>query len=67
MGEPRSRSSSRESSKSGSRGAPRGSPPPGGGIKRDEVIKSEDMFVVDMQSVWELARFKLSNGLKEQH
>ena len=64
-GAPRSRSSSRESSKSGSLGSPRGSPAPGGGIKRDELIKREDMFVVDMQSARELARFKLSNGLKE--
>ena len=63
--EPRSRSSSRESSKSGSQGSTRGSPTPGGGFKRDNDVKWEVMFVVDMQSARELARLRLNNGLKE--
>ena len=64
-GKPRSRSSSRESGESGSRGSPRGSPTPGGGFKRDDDVKREEMFVVDMQSARELARLRLNNGLKE--
>ena len=64
-GEPRSRSSSRESNKSGARASPRGSPTPAGAFIRDNEVKKEDMFVVDIQSAMELAKLKLNNGLKE--
>ena len=63
--EPRSRSSSRESNKSGARASPRGSPTPAGAFIRDNEVKKEDMFVVDMQSARELAKLKLNNGFKE--
>ena len=44
---------------------PRGSPTPGGGFKRDNDVKREEMFVVDMQSACELGRLRLNNGSKE--
>ena len=36
-----------------------------GAFIRDNEVKKEDMFVVDMQSARELAKLKLNNGLKE--